>query len=463
MAEANSEPNKLSHHTSLISPAPTTGKTSLDFHLQHLENFILIWLDANINIRNNDYNSSIADLQKLVHVILPFTDPDPCIDFISNIKNEKIFLIVSGSLGQNIIPLLHDLYQIDSIYIYCDNKSKHEKWAHKEKKIKGVYTKIPPIYDALRRDIRQCEDDLISFSILSSTYHKSLKLNPSDQLFIYIQSLKEILTQMEYQPNTKIDLVNFSDFIYQNNHYQLNIINEFQNDYQQSSSIWWYTRECFLSSMLNKAFRIRNIDILIKMGFFIRDLHQEITRLYSKLNKSNHLIVYRGHGILEKDFRRILENQNGFLSFNNFLITTTDKTSSLIYARCARDNHELIGVLFQMEIDRTKSVFTPLDKINYYSESEGEILFTTHTIFRIHTIDELEDGLWQIQLRLSMNEDQQLKHVKELIEKEIQGRNGSEQLDALMIKIQRLSESEPQAMELEMGEKDRTGMSSQLT
>jgi len=456
MAEANEKTTKPSYHASIIS-SPIIKKFSSDFHTQQsftIENFIIILLDANLNLNTNDNNSLIIRFQHLVNLILSFHDPDQCIDFISDIKNEKIFLIVTGSLGQNIVPLINNFHQIDSIYVYCSNKSNHEKWANKEKKIKGIFTKFEPIYDALRRDIRQCEDYLIPFNILSSTYNENENLNLSDQLFIYTQLMKEILFEIEYQPNTKLDFTNFCSLIYQYNNYQLNLIKEFRNNYQQTSSIWWYTRECFIYSILNKAFRIQNMDILIKMVFFIRDIHQEIQRLHTKLNKQNHLIVYRGQCISEEDFQKILDNQNGFLSFNNFLITTTDKNLSLTYARSTRNNHELIGVLFQIEIDRTKSLFTPLDKISYYSESENEILFSTHTIFRIHTIHQIENGLWQIELRLTANEDEQLKQIKEFVRKEIESKNGSERLDVLRTKLQMLDGSkiinEPQLTEMEI-------------
>ncbi|CAF2779180.1 unnamed protein product [Rotaria sp. Silwood2] len=446
MAAANNNSTKSSKHKPLICSSQKTAsilstikKFLLSLRIEQqstVENFIIIWLDTNIDIHTDEYNSIKSHFQNLVHLILPFNDSDRCIDFITDTKNEKIFLIMSGLLGRTLAPVIHDFSQIDSIYIYCNNRARHEKWADKEKKIKGVFQDIGSIYDAVRRDKRQCEDNLSSFSILSSTFNKNKKLNQLDQLFIYTHLLKDILIELEYKPNTKIDFVNFCCSKYQNNKYQLDIIKEFKNDYNQSSSIWWYTRECFISSMLNKASRIQNMDILINMGFFIRDIHLEITRLSSKSNNQNRLIVYRGQGILEEEFHKILENRNGFLSFNNFLITTTDNDLSKIYARCARDNHELIGVLFQIEIDRTKSLFTPLDKISYYSQSEKEILFTTHTIFRIHTIDQIENGLWQIQLKLTTNENEQLKYFKHLLRKEIENKTGPERLNILMTKLQ---------------------------
>ncbi|CAF1330819.1 unnamed protein product [Rotaria sordida] len=453
MAEANNKSTKSSQHKLLISSSQqnasivsTIKKFLLNLHIEQqstIENFIIIWLDPSINIHSDEYNSFKNHFQKLVHLILPFNDSNQCIDFISDIKTEKIFLIISGLLGRKLVSIINNLCQIDSIYVYCDNKVRHEKWADQEKKIKGVFQNIEPIYDAIRRDIRQCEDDLISFNILSSTFNTNKNLNQSDQLFIYIQLFKEILIELDYKSNTKIDFINFCYSKYQNNKYQLDIIKEFQNDYNQPSSIWWCTRECFIYSILNKAFRIQDMNMLIKMSFFIRDIHLEIIRLHSKLNQKNPLIVYRGQGVSEEEFNKILDNQNGFLSFNNFLLTTTNKDLSKFYARSARDNHQLIGVLFQMEIDRTKSLFTSLDKISYYAESENEIVFAINTIFRIHTIDQIENGLWQIQLKLTNNENEQLKYLKILLQKEIENKNQPERLNILMTKLQMFHESTP--------------------
>ncbi|CAF3582838.1 unnamed protein product [Rotaria sp. Silwood1] len=454
MAAASNKSTTSSQQKSLISSSQNMTSilsTIENFLLSRrieqsstVENFIIIWLDASLDIHSNEQNSFKNRFQNLVHLILLFNEVNQCIDFITDIKNEKIFLIISGLLGRKLMPVINNFSQIDSVYIYCTNKARYEKWADEEKKIKGVFQNIEPIYDAVRRDIRQCEDDLIPLSILSTTFNQKEKLNSLDQLFIYTHLLKEILIDLNYKPNTKIDFINFCYLKYQNNKYQLNIIKEFQNNYNQTSSIWWYTRECFISSMLNKAFRIQDIDILIKMGFFIRDIHLEIIRLHSKLNnKQNHLIVYRGQGITEEEFHKILDNQNGFISFNNFLITTRNKDLSILYARCARDNHELIGILYQIEIDQTKSLFTSLDNINYYSQSEKEILFSTHTIFRISTIDQIENGLWLIQLKLTNNENEQLKYFKQLLRKDIENKNESERFNILMSKLQMIYESKP--------------------
>lgn len=408
-----------------------------------IENFIVVWLDGNQNFHDTDIKASITRLQQLVHLILPFPDAEQCIDFISEIEHEKIFLIISDTFGRQLLPLINSFQQIDSIYVYCRDRGKNERWALKEEKIKGVFTKIEPIYDAIRRDTRQCEDDLIPFSILSSKYQD---LNRSDQLFIYAQLMKEILLQLEYYPDMKFEFTEFCSLIYQNNRHQLNQIEKFGAEYSPSLSIRWYTSECFVYSILNKAFRIQDMTMLMKMGFFVRDLHQDIERRHAQLNNQNRLKVYRGQGISEEAFQQLLDHSDGFLSFNNFLITTIDKDLSLFYARSARDNHSLVGVLFQMEIDRATALYTSLDKISYYGDSDKEMIFSTHTIFRIHGVQQIENGLWQIQLRLTMDEEKELQKLKQYI-REMEGKNAWEQLDRLSTQLRMMNESE--TMEIE--------------
>ncbi|CAF4936813.1 unnamed protein product, partial [Rotaria socialis] len=90
-------------------------------------------------------------------------------NFLLRLDNRQISTVENSiliCLGEALVPMIHNYEQIDSIYIYCDNKNKHEKWANKIKKIKGVFQDLEPIFDAFRRDIRQCEDDLVPLHIL---------------------------------------------------------------------------------------------------------------------------------------------------------------------------------------------------------------------------------------------------------------------------------------------------------
>ncbi len=74
--------------------------------------------------------------------------------------------------------------------------------------------------------------------------------------------------------------------------------------------------------MLNRALQTQDIEIIIKMSFFLSDVHRNIQELHSKMEHNGILTVYRGQGMSITDFKNIRQNKNGLLAFNNFLFTS---------------------------------------------------------------------------------------------------------------------------------------------
>jgi hypothetical protein len=72
--------------------------------------------------------------------------------------------------------------RVDSIFILCDNEKNHEQWTQEWSKIKGVFTEITPICEALKQASRQCEQNAISISFVNTSdddVHKNLdRLDP---------------------------------------------------------------------------------------------------------------------------------------------------------------------------------------------------------------------------------------------------------------------------------------------
>lgn len=80
-----------------------------------------------------------------------FTDPDKCIDFITDLEVENVFMTSSGILSQITIPTIQDIPQISFIYIFDEYKDQHEQWTQQFPKIRGVFTETIPIYEALEK------------------------------------------------------------------------------------------------------------------------------------------------------------------------------------------------------------------------------------------------------------------------------------------------------------------------
>jgi tetratricopeptide (TPR) repeat protein len=407
-----------------------------------VEDFIVIWLDSTINETNEDTHNSILQLQNIVNSFKAFRDPNQCIDFITNGTYEKVFFIISGSFGHKLVPLIENITQINSIYVFCRNRQINEQWASKHHKVTGVFTQIQSICDALKQDVRQSESTLTPISIVTTA--SSTNMNELDQSFMYSQLLKEILLELPHDPTSKKKLVDFCRVQYADNLREIQVIDEFERDYDHPSPIWWYTRECFTYSMLNKALRTQDIEIIIKMGFFIRDLHRQIQQLHAQSSSQQPFIVYRGQGMLNEEFQKLKRSKGCLLSFNNFLSTSVGREVSMGFARRARNNPDLTPILFQIKVDPSISStpFASLDKISYYADREKEILFSMHTVFRIGEIKETENRLWEVSLTLTSDNDQQLDQLTQQMRKEIRGTTGLHRMGQLMIRMGHFNKAE---------------------
>ncbi|CAF3767616.1 unnamed protein product, partial [Rotaria sp. Silwood1] len=238
-----------------------------------LENCLLIWLDADFDESKNDYKQSMQQLRNIIATIITFTDADQCIDYLSDIEDEKVLMIVSGSLGQHVIPEIQACPQLDSIYVFCDNQSMHEQWARKIPKIKGICTQIEPICKALQVDHEHCNRSMISMSFRGI-----------DPLFMYTQLLKEAFLQIEDDDAKTIkELV---DYCRIHNAASPTTLEKLEREYSDHPPSWWYTGPFFIYSMLNHALRLMDVDVIMKMGFFIRHLHKHIEQLHGEQQSS---------------------------------------------------------------------------------------------------------------------------------------------------------------------------------
>ncbi|CAF5125105.1 unnamed protein product, partial [Rotaria magnacalcarata] len=248
-----------------------------------MKKFIIIWLDPNMNELNNDYQNSISQLRQIVGSTKVFTDVEQCIDFIIEIEDAKFFLILPEAITKTVMPLIHEAPQLDSIYVFCLNNIKDEQWISEWKKIKGVFSDILSICDQLQRNIKHYEQNGIPTYIISTS--SIADLNELDQSFMYSQLLTEILLEMNYEKAAKTEFIELCRKQYQDNKVQLHKIDDFERNYEHHSALWWYINQSFIVSMLTRALRTQNIATIIKMGFYIKDLHRQIKQKHSTPNK----------------------------------------------------------------------------------------------------------------------------------------------------------------------------------
>jgi len=233
----------------------TTSAQSDNIHLRRrmIQNFLLIWLDVNTDQSNQDYQNTLTQIRSVVDNVNFFTDQDKCVDFLTEINNEKVFMILTSTMSDQIVPLIHDIPQLDTIYIFCSNKSIHEQWVNHWPKIKVIYEQTNSICEVLNQRFKQCNQDLIAVSIVAVDKNAlNLNLDQLEPSFMYTRIFKEILLDME---DNRQSVSDFCTFCRNGNYGAPNTIDLFENEYHSYSAIWWYTSPSFIYSMINRALR----------------------------------------------------------------------------------------------------------------------------------------------------------------------------------------------------------------
>ena len=110
-----------------------------DFHTNdddmNLEIFCIIWLDAGVNAK--DTRDTEQKLRSIINHLKKFQDVKQCQKYIEQRSpKDRIVMIVSGELGQEIVPSIYKHRQVMSIYVYCIDNEVHKQWADKFAKVK---------------------------------------------------------------------------------------------------------------------------------------------------------------------------------------------------------------------------------------------------------------------------------------------------------------------------------------
>lgn len=365
----------------------------------------LIWLDASIKQKNDSYSFEIiAQFRRLSPRVQPFNNHRQCLELIKSIENEKVCLVVSGALGQVMVSQVHDLEQIQAIVIFCADKETHEPWAKQWPKILGVFTDIDSICQMPPPRTESC----------------SSSNNQLDRSFVYTEILKDILLSIDFNDKT---------------------IQSLEEKYHDRTAIDWYTSKDSLRAMLDRALKTMELDPMLKLGFFIKDLHHQI-----KEQSDHHLLtepftVYYGQNVSANEFEEIRKNLHGFLSFNHFLLTTKNqKTAQQLLAE-----KNSIRIMFEMLINPSK-VTTPFVLLK-----DEQILFSTHTLFRIDEVKSPDktQHFFQVKLALTDARDKELSVLGDELRGEIDSQsNGWIRLGCFLIKLAKFEQAQPIVEEL---------------
>ncbi|CAF1135549.1 unnamed protein product [Rotaria sordida] len=405
----------------------------------NLESFACLWLDQNVN-STQDNLATQKELRQVINHLRTYDKSDECEKYIRQITKEKVVLIVSGSLGQEIVHRLHDLPQFSACYVFCQDQKRNEQWANKYHKVNGVFVDRTKLVTRISKDqmSRNKVEDSASISVITSG---SQSLQARNAIFMWFQLFIEVLLRMHHKSNDRKELLDICKKSYKDNHQEMKIIDEFEKTYKAENAIWWYTRESCFYRMMNKALRVQDFDMLFAFRFFITDISKQIKSKHEKFIRTcdnrNIIRVYRGQ-IIGNDELELMKNSIGeFLSMNSFLSTTLDRSTALDFARATPKRDNLQQIIFEIKIDprlETKA-FADITQISYF-QKEDEILIMLGALFRIEQVNEdKKERIWVARVSLASEDDYHLKETFSYMKNTIGDDTDLDSLGKILLKM----------------------------
>ena len=101
---------------------------SSDLLEKNLETYSLIWLDST-SATSKDLADAQKQLRKQIQCLKTFCDAEQCKTYIQSLgKEERVIFVVSYRLAREVIPEIHSLQQILSVYLYAFDKRVDDTW-----------------------------------------------------------------------------------------------------------------------------------------------------------------------------------------------------------------------------------------------------------------------------------------------------------------------------------------------
>ena len=203
-----------------------------------LQNHVLIWFDEKNNESDYHFRNSVLQLREIINQVYSFRDVDACIDFLTDIDQQQIFFLASQILAQQLMPYIHSMVHLLSVYVISNNQEQSQSWIKAWPKIKGVYTDITLICADLQQSVKQCNNDAIPISFVSVNDNiKDINLDQLEPSFMYTQLFKNTLLDMHHDYRSRQELVSYCRQNLPQTSSIEKVISEFEHEYNADKAV----------------------------------------------------------------------------------------------------------------------------------------------------------------------------------------------------------------------------------
>ncbi|CAF1506069.1 unnamed protein product [Didymodactylos carnosus] len=352
-------------------------------NVQDVQPFTVVWLvTSDANLTEEENKRIFKTLRTKYNNLKTFNKIGMCEDYIKKMELENIILVIATQSCFPYITLrhVHDLPQLVAIHIYGIDEMPYDGWK-KYEKVKSVVSTSDKLIERLSRDhfeYRNLKNIKLSSDFnLSGQSYQNMVFDSLQVLLVqsFVQNILHCVNIDE--SSTMNECVELCKQGYKDEK-TLKRVDEFERTYCSSDAVWWYSKEIFVYEKLNIAFRNHDIRNLLKFGFFIRDLHNQLRKLQDEqmLSTTTSIItVYRGQKLSREEYYKLKASRGNFITTTSFL-----STSANIHVA------DMFGptIIFEIEADlRLKT--KPFANITHIAHNphEDEVLFMPGSIFKV--------------------------------------------------------------------------------
>ncbi|CAF1393546.1 unnamed protein product, partial [Rotaria sp. Silwood1] len=281
-------------------------------------------------------------------------------------QNERVVMVVSGRLGQAIVPSIHKIRQIISIYVYCIDKERNKQWAVNFPKVKAAVVQLDELVSRIKDDykIQKIVEEPLSINTFTTGSGAGKATSGVNGKFVFSQALIDCLLRLKSTERDTKELIEICKKEYEDNDKELSNLREFRKNYSPNEVLRWYTRESFFYKTLNAVLRTENIHMIFLFRAFISDIQRQLKNHQTK----NPLQVYRGQKISTDELKILKQFRGQFISVNSFFSTSTDYRQALKFLKGSNATENLEPVLFEIVADPNVATTKPFADISAFSE-----------------------------------------------------------------------------------------------
>ncbi|CAF2064110.1 unnamed protein product, partial [Rotaria magnacalcarata] len=345
------------------------------------ESILFIWLD----LQSQSTPAFIHSLRAINDRVQIYSDESTCLDALKT-SQDKIFLI-STSSNQELIAKLNAIESIEAIFVPDSDVTF----------IKGEYTKLLGFFPDILGLLLILKEKLERFKkIMLETF-----LFEQDNLFQWLQSWKEELTNQQIPANNRKRFLKMARAYYRSNPTMRSLINEFKQRYHPKDALSWCLLSPFPSCLIRHAFLKCQMEQLNLYRFLIADTSRSI-QIHS--NSTKDLQLYRGMKLTRQMVDTFAMNTGRIVCASGFLTCIKSRATALDLALSPEYRPDHASVLFKIHCN-SSSYFAEIPSDN----RELSFVFDLGVNFRIIFIN--RGKMTVIKMRTVSDEDDKLSQT----------------------------------------------------